>query len=157
MNKLTITTVAALLGLSLAGGAYAGSHKMKGHMAAKFMLKKMDTNEDGAVSKEEYNAFSAKRFSSGDTNGDGMSLSEFTALQERTKAEHEKEREARKSAMMEKMFSKMDSNGDGKISPQEHAAGSAKMFNRMDRNDDGILSKADRPSKKGPREKGKMK
>lgn len=158
MNKLTITAVAALLGLSFAGGALAegkGSHKMKGHKAGLHMLKKMDANKDGAVSKEEFDAFSATRFSSGDVNGNGMSLAEFTALHEKTQMEREKEREARKKAMTAKMFSKIDSNGDGKISAEEHAAGSAKMFGRMDSNEDGVLSKADRRHKKSHK-KGRM-
>ncbi len=40
----------------------------------------------------------------------------------------------------EGMFAQMDSNHDGRISAQEHAAGAQAMFTRMDANHDGKLS-----------------
>ena len=38
-------------------------------------------------------------------------------------------------------FKMMDSNGDGKISADEHAVAAAKRFSKMDANDDGFVSK----------------
>jgi Ca2+-binding EF-hand superfamily protein len=40
-------------------------------------------------------------------------------------------------------FESMDSNGDGKISPDEHAAASAGMFEKMDTNADGKVTAAE--------------
>ena len=37
----------------------------------------------------------------------------------------------------------MDTNGDGKISPEEHAAGAARMFEAMDANKDGKVTAAE--------------
>jgi Ca2+-binding EF-hand superfamily protein len=37
----------------------------------------------------------------------------------------------------------MDTNGDGKISPAEHAAGAARMFEAMDANKDGKVTAAE--------------
>jgi hypothetical protein len=37
-------------------------------------------------------------------------------------------------------FESMDTNGDGKISPDEHAAGAAAMFEKMDTNADGKVT-----------------
>jgi len=41
------------------------------------------------------------------------------------------------------MFKKMDSNGDGKISADEHAAGAKMMFEMMDSNKDGKVTAAE--------------
>ena len=39
------------------------------------------------------------------------------------------------------MFQKMDTNGDGKISIEEHADAAAERFSKMDINGDGFISK----------------
>ncbi len=41
------------------------------------------------------------------------------------------------------MFKKMDGNGDGKISADEHAAGARKMFEMMDADKDGKVTAAE--------------
>jgi Ca2+-binding EF-hand superfamily protein len=41
------------------------------------------------------------------------------------------------------MFQKMDANGDGKISADEHAAGAKMMFDKMDANKDGKVTAAE--------------
>src|SRR5262245_27786700 len=43
----------------------------------------------------------------------------------------------------ETRFESMDSNGDGKISPDEHAAAAARMFDKMDSNKDGKVTAAE--------------
>jgi hypothetical protein len=40
-------------------------------------------------------------------------------------------------------FQMMDANGDGKLSPDEHAAGAKKMFDTMDSNKDGKVTAAE--------------
>ena len=40
-------------------------------------------------------------------------------------------------------FKAMDANGDGRLSPAEHARGAKKMFDRMDADKDGFLSNAE--------------
>ena len=47
------------------------------------------------------------------------------------------------NASTEAEFKKMDSNSDGKVSAQEHAAGAKKMFEMMDVNKDGIVTAAE--------------
>ena len=43
----------------------------------------------------------------------------------------------------EARFESMDANGDGKISPDEHAAAAARMFEKMDANGDGKVTAAE--------------
>jgi hypothetical protein len=40
-------------------------------------------------------------------------------------------------------FKAMDTNGDGRLSPDEHAAGAKKMFDVMDTDKDGFVSQAE--------------
>ncbi len=58
-----------------------------------------------------------------------MTLAQFTADQA-----------VRYRDMDEKMFKRLDKDGDGKLSLAEFAAPPIKMFARMDRNHDGVIS-----------------
>lgn len=40
----------------------------------------------------------------------------------------------------ESQFNSMDANGDGRLSPEEHAAGAKTMFDTMDANKDGTVT-----------------
>jgi Ca2+-binding EF-hand superfamily protein len=64
MNKFTTSAFALAVALS-AGAAYAA-----GDMDEKF--EKMDTNNDGMVSMDEFNDHGKKWFEKMDTNGDDM-------------------------------------------------------------------------------------
>jgi Ca2+-binding EF-hand superfamily protein len=65
------------------------------------------------------------------------------------------------------MFKSMDTDGDGRISRAEHAAGAKKTFDKMDANHDGIVTaaemdashdmKTDKPEKKGMSSADKIK
>ncbi len=70
MKKLA---TAAVMLACMAAPAYADMHDdahMKAMVDEKFSM--MDTNGDGMVSKEEYDAAMTKMFNDADTNGDGM-------------------------------------------------------------------------------------
>lgn len=57
-------------------------------------------------------------------------------------------------------FSKMDSDGDGRISRTEHMSGAQRMFAEMDANRDGLVTAAEMESKKdkkhGERDRSEM-
>jgi len=97
-------------------------------------LRDADVNGDGVVSQEEFGARRNSHFSEADMDGAaGLSLAEFTALQEKRAAE----RRARRSA---RQFNRLDANNDGVIDEAEFAARADKMFSRLDANEDGSLS-----------------
>ena len=109
-----------------------------GHENAWF--NRLDTNKDGAVSKEEAQAAADQRvtktFAELDTNHDGL------ITQDEVRAAHEK-----KKAEMEAKFAarvkQADTNGDGLLSKEEVQAGLpmlARGFDRLDTNKDGQLS-----------------
>lgn len=73
MNKFVLTAALAVsLGLT-SGMALADHHEGgMGHKKGPKMLERIDTNGDGKVSKAEFDASHAERFSKMDANGDGF-------------------------------------------------------------------------------------
>ena len=70
-NYFAITTC-FVLGASL---AHANPDSSKGNMHDQ-MFKAIDTNSDKSISRDEFNAFGAKKFQQMDANGDGQLSSE---------------------------------------------------------------------------------
>lgn len=88
MKKLSLLTLTAAA-LVLSANAYAGHggkcHGMHGKHKDK-MFTMIDTNNDGAITREEQAAFSDKKFNETDANGDGK------VTKEEMKAHFEKKR-----------------------------------------------------------------
>ena len=122
---------------------------------------KMDTNGDGFVSRSEYEAQSEDRRDSRrekiiqrfDTNQNGqVDDAEREAMRERMakfrkdngpRSERRKDRRGGpdgRGAGGGDHWTKIDVNGDGLISTQEHATGANQMFDRMDADGDGVLT-----------------
>lgn len=151
MKKLSLIAIVTIAAVSLSSAAFAGEGKEKKRKSGgqHMMLKKMDTNEDGAVSAEEFKAAHAKHFTGADTDGDGsLSAQEFDAIGEKMRQKHKEAMEQAKKKRAQKNFSKLDTDGDGKISKAEFDARGDRTFIRMDRNDDGVLDKKDRRARK---------
>lgn len=100
----------------------------------------MDINKDGMVAAEEHVAGARKTFKTMDSNKDGkVTAAEMNAADQTVTG-----RKAAKSHMSAVDKIKMiDKDGDGIISADEHAVGSAEMFTKMDADKDGFLSKAE--------------
>jgi len=97
-----------------------------------------DLNDDGQLTKQELEQYAQAQFVTSDTNQDGFLDSAELA------AEMSKRMNERLKQNGERMISKLDENGDSKLSFDElnnrMAKRGDKMFDRMDRNDDGTLS-----------------
>jgi Ca2+-binding EF-hand superfamily protein len=136
-----VLVAAALLGLPV--GRPADAHDDGG------MFKKMDSNGDGKISAEEHAAGAKKMFEMMDANKDGkVNATEMTAAHDKIaggKGEREEKAgiEKGKEISAAEKIKVVDTNADGVVTAEEHAAGSRSMFEKMDANHDGFLSKAE--------------
>ena len=98
----------------------------------------MDTNKDGKLSAEEHATASKKMFDMMDANKDGkVTAAEMTAAHQRITG-----KKAKKSDMSSAdKINVIDTDGDGILTAEEHAAGSRAMFQKMDTDKDGFLTK----------------
>ncbi len=112
---------------------------------ARKMFTKMDSNKDGRVTAAEMDAASPMMKHQKDAHASGATTA-------RNADGHDKENAADKSydssakmghgKMMSssEKIAKIDTNGDGQLTAEEHAAGAKKMFGKMDADSDGTLT-----------------
>lgn len=159
MKKHTVTGIALLVAAMSTVPALADGSHGKGRFMAFF-----DTNNDGMVNMAEFNAAAAERFKRMDTDANGtVSKEEFRAYLATRKAEREQKKFARmdsnangtverseylayQQARAERHFARMDKDGNSIMSKEEFASGQKRkhhkqrMFERMDTNKDGQIS-----------------
>lgn len=146
---VSTVTLAAMVAASFSTIAQADAGGRGGdRMGQIFSFQDMDANSDGKVTKDEITAFHAAKVAAMDTDKDGnLSEAELIAAQTARKAEREAEREARREAKMAKrLMEKRDANKDGVLSLAEMAPlpdRADKMFARIDTDGDGAISKAE--------------
>ena len=135
LRKISASSVVLASAVALASMAFAAGPKPAG-ADAEFRTK--DTNKDGKVSVDEHAAASKKMFDTMDANRDGkVTSAEMDAAHQRVTGE-----KAGKSDMSAADKIKViDSDGDGILTAEEHAAGSRAMFEKMDTDKDGYLTK----------------
>jgi len=88
-----------------------------------------DMSRDGKVTRAEFDTIMTKHFQTASGGSPYMTLAQFTA----DLSVHYRE-------MNDKMFKRLDKDGDGKLTMAEFAAPPLKMFDRLDRNHDGVIS-----------------
>lgn len=127
--KRSALIAALLLGLAPLSAAHGQD------VPGQRILQRVDTNGDGAISKDEMIAARERLFKKLDRNGDGVI--------------DEKEIEGARDAIMDRAdaaqarlgnrWRRMDTNGDGKVSEEEFR-NRTPLFDLADRNGDGKLS-----------------
>jgi len=141
MNVFVKTTVISAIVIGSLGAAFtatAHAHKGPGMLAKHF--NEIDANSDGFITKDEMAVHHNMKFSKQDTDGDGaLSKAEVKAAM----MKHMQRR-------LDRMFSHMDKNKDGKIAQSEMKPRGGHMFERLDANKDGKISKAEVENMHGP-------
>jgi Ca2+-binding EF-hand superfamily protein len=126
----TSTMIAALLmGLAPFSATHAADADGGG------IFRKIDTNHDGLISKDEAAAARQQLFSRFDRNGDGViDKDEIASARDAIKTRAEAA-----DARLRNSMQRMDTSGDGKVSADEFRADMA-FFDLADRNGDGKIS-----------------
>jgi Ca2+-binding EF-hand superfamily protein len=88
-----------------------------------------DISRDGTVTRAEFDGIMTRHFQTDSGGAPTMTLAQFTT----DMAVHYRD-------MNDKMFKRLDKDGDGLLSLAEFAAPPLKMFARMDRNNDGVIT-----------------
>lgn len=115
MKKILLAAGAALLAATVSASADQPAAKpamAKAPHGPELLVKKLDTNGDGTVDRDEFVAGAVKkqqqRFEKLDANGDGaLSLDEFTAST---------------AGQADGMFKRLDADGDGKLTEADEEA-----------------------------------
>ncbi len=96
------------------------------------IFKKMDANNDGKISREEFMKSAEERFSKFDGNKDGF-------LEKSDVPEKVRERMAEKKGRR----AQVGTSGEKKISKEAYLEMNTKRFEKMDTNNDGFVDKAE--------------
>lgn len=134
MNRkigITVLVAAALAtgGIALAKDRHRDGHDGRGHARMDQLIEAFDLNKDGVLTQDEIDTARAQRLQEFDTNGDGnLSLEEYQALwldamHERMVDQFQRHDDdgdglvtaEEFSEMQSKMVARMDRNGDGQI------------------------------------------
>jgi len=132
-----------------AGSALAGPKSMKRQSPeASFaplmqMIKLVDSNGDGEVTKAEAQLVRGKMFDRMDRNGDAF----LDRREQRfAKVSHKRKKRERRAAHRFDRRSSLDADSNGDISEQEFVHRPSYLFDRMDVNKDGVVSKKEQES-----------
>jgi Ca2+-binding EF-hand superfamily protein len=123
--KRTCAGLLAAFALVIAPTAFA-------NINTKAKFDKIDTNSDGAVSRDEFTTHAREYFVTCDTNHDG-----FCTVIEMKATEAGKSAKGMSAADKVKKF---DSDGDGRLTVEEMTTGKQAMFDNMDKDKDGRLT-----------------
>ena len=117
-------------------------------------IRDYDANQDGSVSRSEFDAVRVQRFKATDVNGDGwVSEDEYVSeyrnrLEQQLAAsdatdESKAEERQRQMRQAHVRFGVLDKDKDGKLVQAEYAASGARAFAEQDRDKDGFVTLAD--------------
>jgi Ca2+-binding EF-hand superfamily protein len=110
------------------GGFDRGGRGFGGFALAQF-CNDNDIGRDGKVTRAELDQAMLKRFQAATGGAPTMSQAQFIA-----------DLSKRYAAMNDRMFKRLDTDGDGKLSLAEYSESMVRLFARLDRNNDGVIT-----------------
>lgn len=145
MRKFLLAAVGVAALLGVAGAATAQDQRPRGVFA-------MDANNDGSLTRQEFDAGRAARFAAIDADRNGQATREEMRAQ---RAAHRAERgeHGRRGGHRGMHLERADANNDGNITREEFLAAPTQRFARLDANSDGVISASERPQR-GDRAQG---
>jgi Ca2+-binding EF-hand superfamily protein len=131
MRRVSILLAGTAIAFGLGAAALAqtgpGSKSPGGDRFRTQLFERLDADKDGRITKAEYDAARAAEFKTADKDGDGfLSKEEFAAHGDQ-----------RRGAFVDRMFARLDKNGDGRLTADELRPARAKRGDRADRGDRG--------------------
>jgi Ca2+-binding EF-hand superfamily protein len=139
MKRLIILSALATLAV---GSSFAMA--MPGHGGPKAHFAELDANNDGKVTREEFQTGKLARFQRADQNKDGfVTAAELAAAR---KAEHGKR--------IDELFKNSDKDADGRLSKAEATDMHEKKFAHLDANSDGFIGKDEAKQVEPPKHGG---
>jgi Ca2+-binding EF-hand superfamily protein len=139
-----IAAIVGVAGLALAQSNAGDAQPRRGH----FDVFQADANNDGVLTRAEFDAGRSARFAEQDANHDGQLTRE--EMREGWGGHH------RGGRGRDGGFHNLrgaDANNDGNITRDEFLARPTEMFQRIDANNDGVITAAERPQR-GERAEG---
>lgn len=137
-TRKIIIASSAVLAIGVTAAIAGGMRHFGAGPMAMERFETADADKSGDVSFEEFAAAFDKRIGGADANADGVySADEIAAEIQRQMAQ----------VMAERLISRFDTDGDGKLTKAEVDSRQKKMFAMLDRNDDGKISKDELPDR----------
>lgn len=125
-NRLLAAAITAVMLAGIGGASAQMNYGPPPVLPPNQLFNSMDTNKDGAVSKQEYLDSHAKKFDAMDKNKDGKITADELPTKNKGKPNT--------------LFNEMDVNKDGVVTKQEYLDYYAKKFDAADKNKDGKLT-----------------
>lgn len=113
-----------------------------------------DTNSDGVLTRQEFDAGRAADFIRLDADHNGQLTREEMRADRGERGEHRRGRRGGHRGEGMHRLASADANNDGNITREEFLARPNEMFQRLDANNDGVISTAERPQRAERGERG---
>lgn len=146
MRKL-LFAAAGIAALTAAGLAAAQERGQRGPF-------QYDSNTDGVLTRQEFDAGHTAQFAAMDANHDGALARGEGHMRHRRGPEGEGGGHQRMRHRGGDHLQGADANNDGNLTREEFLARPTEMFNRLDANHDGVIQASERPQRRERRAEG---